>query len=512
MKTSTINWAGHKALFWSLCLLLSIPFFALCIQSRYLAGLEEGGSTIGTWLGLFLILNQVAQAFVLTPLYHLFGEVADDRQRLYSRVKDGFFIALIAGTILYAIGYQIISSFISFAGGSEEYAISALFLRLNILSLILGFGVNYAVVALSILGKARYIAQIASIRAVLTIAGNLILLPLMGITGAPYAGTISNLVLVGLCISHLHRWDFDGVSTEPNLGWMLSWAGNGLFSGMQAVLGNAIFCCIFAKAAGNIGLQGPFLIVIAVSFGLLAVPSRAYRLTIQAQTERPARTTMSHRDILEITAHLLIFLALLPTWKTLVQFLFGIPAEMAANTVVIFPVVIPFVFVYAANAILQSAFIVDGNTVLCMVAAMCAGICCCISMFALWDMTLFQQYPAFLWSLFGIVICIETLASTCLYIQCSRWTSDSPTTTIANTERPEQVAKRGPSEEQIVNYMAGALLLPLEPVYEFLEEKQFRTAAPKERIQIVDTLCKTYNVDRVLAFRRIREVYTIMDS
>ena len=200
MKTSTINLTGRNTLFWPLCLLLSTPFFALCIQSHYLAGLEEGGSTIGTWFGLFLILNQVAQAFVLTPLYHLFGEVADDRQRLYSRVKDGFFIALIAGTILYAIGYQIISSFISFAGGSEEYAISALFLRLNILSLILGFGVNYAVVALSILGKARYIAQIASIRAVLTIAGNLILLPLMGITGAHYAGPISLLVLVGLCL------------------------------------------------------------------------------------------------------------------------------------------------------------------------------------------------------------------------------------------------------------------------------------------------------------------------
>ena len=72
--------------------------------------------------------------------------------------------------------------------------------------------------------------------------------------------------------------------------------------------------------------------------------------------------------------------------------------------------------------------------------------------------------------------------------------------------------KPAPSEDQIVNYMAGALLLPLEPVYEFLEEKQFRTAAPKERIQIVDTLCKTYNVDRVLAFRRIRVVYTIMVS
>lgn len=63
-----------------------------------------------------------------------------------------------------------------------------------------------------------------------------------------------------------------------------------------------------------------------------------------------------------------------------------------------------------------------------------------------------------------------------------------------------------------MNYMAGALLLPLESVYEFLEEKQFRTAAPKERIRIVEALCKTYNVDRVLAFRRIHEVYTIKNS
>ena len=61
MKTLNINWAGRKTLFWSLCLLLSTPFFALCIQSRYLVGLEEGGSTIGTWLGLFLILNRLSR-------------------------------------------------------------------------------------------------------------------------------------------------------------------------------------------------------------------------------------------------------------------------------------------------------------------------------------------------------------------------------------------------------------------------------------------------------------------
>ena len=73
MKALNINLTGRNALFWPLCLLLSTPFFALCIQSHYLVGLDEGGSTIGMWLGLFLVLNQVVQAFVLTPLYYLFG-------------------------------------------------------------------------------------------------------------------------------------------------------------------------------------------------------------------------------------------------------------------------------------------------------------------------------------------------------------------------------------------------------------------------------------------------------
>jgi len=514
MKALNINLTGRNTLFWPLCLLLSTPFFALCIQSHYLVGLDEGGSTIGMWLGLFLILNQAVQAFVLTPLYYLFGEVADDCRRLYSRIKDGFSIALIAGVILYAMGYQVISAFISFAGGSEEYAASALFLRLDILSLILGFGVNYAVVALSILGKTKHITQIAGIRVALTTVGNLILLPSIGINGAPYASIISNIVLVGLCISHLRRWDFDGVSTEPGLGWMLNWARSGLFSGMQVVLGNAIFCCIFVMAAGNIKLQGPFLIVITVLFDFLTIPTRAYGLTLQVQNNQLARVEMSRRGLPFIVFPLLIFLSLFPAWEPLIQLLFGIPAETAADTIMIFLVVIPFVAVYAGSTILQSNFIADGNTILCMVSSLCAGICCCILMFALWDMMLFQQYPLLLWILFGLGICIETLVSTCLYFQCKRWASrsDSLTTTIANAERPEQITKPAPSEDQIVNYMAGALLLPLEPVYEFLEEKQFRTAAPKERIRIVEALCKTYNVDRVLAFRRIHEVYTIKNS
>ena len=68
MKALNINLTGRNALFWPLCLLLSTPFFALCIQSHYLVGLDEGGSTIGMWLGLFLVLNLCIIYLVRLPM------------------------------------------------------------------------------------------------------------------------------------------------------------------------------------------------------------------------------------------------------------------------------------------------------------------------------------------------------------------------------------------------------------------------------------------------------------
>ena len=63
---------------------------------------------------------------------------------------------------------------------------------------------------------------------------------------------------------------------------------------------------------------------------------------------------------------------------------------------------------------------------------------------------------------------------------------------------------------QELDYMAGALLLPLEPVYELLESYRYRELAPKDRLRVVDLICREYGVERWLAFRRIREIYVIM--
>jgi len=64
-------------------------------------------------------------------------------------------------------------------------------------------------------------------------------------------------------------------------------------------------------------------------------------------------------------------------------------------------------------------------------------------------------------------------------------------------------------EKKEADYIAAALLMPLDAVYNYLEENQFRTASPRMRIKIAKKLCKTYGVDEIVALRRIREVYMV---
>lgn len=77
-------------------------------------------------------------------------------------------------------------------------------------------------------------------------------------------------------------------------------------------------------------------------------------------------------------------------------------------------------------------------------------------------------------------------------------------------DRP--AGKHKASAEQVADYVAAALLMPLDSVYDYLEKNDFRTAPPRMRIKITKNLCKTYGVDEVVALRRIREVYMVKET
>ncbi len=77
-------------------------------------------------------------------------------------------------------------------------------------------------------------------------------------------------------------------------------------------------------------------------------------------------------------------------------------------------------------------------------------------------------------------------------------------------DRPD--GKHKDLTEQAADYVAAALLMPLDSVYKYLEENHFRTTSPRMRIKITKKLCKTYGVDEIVALRRIREVYMVKET
>lgn len=63
-----------------------------------------------------------------------------------------------------------------------------------------------------------------------------------------------------------------------------------------------------------------------------------------------------------------------------------------------------------------------------------------------------------------------------------------------------------PKVEQIADYTAAALLMPLEEVYNFLVEKDYIASDKNKRYNLLCELCKIYGVSEVIALRRIKEV------
>lgn len=76
--------------------------------------------------------------------------------------------------------------------------------------------------------------------------------------------------------------------------------------------------------------------------------------------------------------------------------------------------------------------------------------------------------------------------------------------------RPEGYNK--PETEQLADYMAAAILMPLEEVYTFLTEQGYRQASSSQKAKMIRILCKRYRVTELIALRRVREVFLIKEG
>ena len=76
-------------------------------------------------------------------------------------------------------------------------------------------------------------------------------------------------------------------------------------------------------------------------------------------------------------------------------------------------------------------------------------------------------------------------------------------------DRPDGQHK--PYIEQAADYVAAALLMPIDDVYLYLSETNYQDVSPRERVKLTQKLCKIYGVDKFIVLRRIKEVYALKE-
>lgn len=73
--------------------------------------------------------------------------------------------------------------------------------------------------------------------------------------------------------------------------------------------------------------------------------------------------------------------------------------------------------------------------------------------------------------------------------------------------RPD--GKNKPTVDQLADYTAAAILLPMQDLKAFLEERNYKNLKKSKKLSIIKELCERYNVEDILVVRRIREIYSI---
>lgn len=72
--------------------------------------------------------------------------------------------------------------------------------------------------------------------------------------------------------------------------------------------------------------------------------------------------------------------------------------------------------------------------------------------------------------------------------------------------------KNKPKVEQLADYTAVALLMPLNQVYQYLELNNYQSASKGKKKKLVRELCEVYEVSEIIAIRKIKEVYAIQQK
>lgn len=361
LKLKVFNWR----LWVALCSLALIPAIYQTVKTFLIS--YSGDSRVFDIIGQmewFDLINETLQAFLIVPLYAILNSA-------YKSDKEHFpeytFKTGLTAFLLYtafSVGVLIYGSVLVKAMNPADIDFSATntYLRLETVAFIFGIVPSFTNVVFVVLGKDKNVYVFLAVKTLLSLIGDMILIPNLGIYGVAISNIIVNSILAVVCIAMLYIQKHIKFSLLKSADKALfkSWGKIGIFSGMQQFTDNFIYAVMVCKMVNMVAEQGNYWIANNFIWGWLLIPITALAEVIRSDCKDGYENLKQSNYYFIAGGVVILWILSIPAWTPFFRY-----AENLSNATEIFSIVIklfPFYIAYAGCVIIDNIFIGLGKT------------------------------------------------------------------------------------------------------------------------------------------------------
>lgn len=355
------NWG----LFASLCALSLIPAVYQVVRTFIISA--TSAPDVFDILGQmewYDLINETICAFLIVPLYSVLNRIFKHSQGDFAAWVFKTGIVTVVLYALFSVGVLVYGSVLVRAmnpAGVDVVAVSA-YLGLENVAFVAEIVSSFAAVVFVVIGRSRNVYIFIAARTILTVAGDMIFIPRMGVYGVAVSNIIVNTLLAAVCVALLASGKHIVVSgfSKGDIPLFKEWAKTGAFSGCQQLIDNIFYAVMICKMVNMVTEQGNYWIANNFIWGWLLIPVGALGEIIKRDCKDGYRSLRQENYYLITAAIVVLWVLTTPLWQGFYRHAEGL--QNAETIFLITAKLMPFYVAYALCVVIDSFFVGLGKT------------------------------------------------------------------------------------------------------------------------------------------------------
>lgn len=320
-----------------------------------------------SWVNLFY---EVLQEAIILPLFHFVGNADGNKNEFSNRVRTGMLISLGMYTVLSAIVFIFAKPLLQVMAADDSILTASVsYIRIESIANVFGILTQFALVALIMVGKSKYLYALTGVKLVLSLVCDTFLvstLPIsadLGVNGVGYSNIIVNVLLLIVSFVLLAKENVRVFAKEKlHFSWMKKYVRSGGISGIESLVRNVAYMVMIARMVNVVGEQGTYWVANNFIWGWLLLPvfqlGELIKREVGSERENVRRNSLGYFVITGMIV--IVWFVSMPAWEPFMKLALGI--EEPHKILHLIRLLVGFYVLYAVQNVFDATFYGMGKT------------------------------------------------------------------------------------------------------------------------------------------------------